>query len=326
MTTGPTEQIQAPTEAHRSELPHWPSVSVVVPTHNRPQLLKSTVQSILGQRYPGRVECLVVFDQEEPKRPDVDVPENRELRLLVNNHTQGPAGCYNVGALAATGDLFALCDDDDEWLPDKLARQADAFRRNPGAAFATCGIYLGDGRSVARRFARVPDRDVLTLQDLLGSARNELHSSTFIVRRDAMLQDIGLIDEEIPGSYGEDYDWLLRAARLGPVLAVREPLVRVRWQYSYFSDRWRTIADALVYQLHRRPELQGQPRNLARMYGRLAFAHAALGNREEARSWAGKSIRLNWRQPRAYLSLLVSYRLVRPQTVLRLAHAVGRGI
>src|SRR5439155_1372151 len=83
MTTGPTEQIQAPTEAHRSELPHWPSVSVVVPTHNRPQLLKSTVQSILGQRYPGRVECLVVFDQEEPKRPDVDVPENRELRLLV---------------------------------------------------------------------------------------------------------------------------------------------------------------------------------------------------------------------------------------------------
>src|SRR5205823_2267887 len=50
MTTGPTEQIEDATEAPRSELPHWPSVSVVVPTHNRPQLLKGTVQSILNQR------------------------------------------------------------------------------------------------------------------------------------------------------------------------------------------------------------------------------------------------------------------------------------
>ena len=42
------------------------------------------------------------------------------------------------------------------------------------------------------------------------------------------------------------------------------------------------------------------------MYGRLAFAHAAAGQAGEARSWARRSIALNWRQPRGYLAFLVA--------------------
>jgi glycosyltransferase involved in cell wall biosynthesis len=302
-----------------------PPVSVVVPTHNRPELLRGTVRSILGQRYAGRVECLVVFDRQEPQPVDVEVPDGRELRLLVNDRSPGPAGAYNVGALAATGDYFALCDDDDEWLPDKLALQVEALERRPDLLFATCGIYLGDG-ALTRNPTRIPERDVLTVDDLLNSARNELHSSTFIVRRRAMLDQIGLVDEAIPHSYGEDYDWLLRAARVGPVLAVRRPLVRVRWQFSYFADRWQAIIDGLEYQLEHRTELHRRPRNLSRIYGRLAFAHAALGRRAVARKLARQSLRLSWRQPRAYLAYLVSLGLLRPRAVLRIAHSLGRGV
>jgi glycosyltransferase involved in cell wall biosynthesis len=305
---------------------HWPSVSVVVPTHNRPQLLSATVQSILDQRYQGPIEVLVVFDRQDPVPPDVTVPDGRELRLLRNDRTPGPAGAYNVGALAATGEFFALCDDDDEWLPDKLRLQVDSLLRHPEALFGTCGVYLGDGRSMTRNPTRVPDKEVLTVDDLLRLARNELHSSTFIVRRERMIQEVGLVDEEIPGSYGEDYDWLLRAAKVAPVLAVCKPLVRVRWQYSYFADRWPTIIEAITYQLERRPELHDRPGNLARLYGRLAFAHAAMGNRQEFHRCARMARKLNWRQARIYLAYLVNYRVVKPRTVLRLAHAVGRGV
>jgi glycosyltransferase involved in cell wall biosynthesis len=304
----------------------WPSVSVVVPTHNRPQLLSATVQSILDQRYQGPVEVLVVFDRQDPVPPEVTVPDGRELRLLRNDRTPGPAGAYNVGALEATGEFFALCDDDDEWLPDKLRLQVDSLLRHPEALFGTCGVYLGDGRSMTRNPTRVPDKDVLTVDDLLRLARNELHSSTFIVRRERMIHEVGLVDEEIPGSYGEDYDWLLRAAKVAPVLAVCKPLVRVRWQYSYFADRWPTIIEAITYQLERRPELHDRPGNLARLYGRLAFAHAAMGNRQEFQRCARMARKLNWRQARIYLAYLVNYRVVKPRTVLRLAHAVGRGV
>jgi hypothetical protein len=164
------------------------------------------------------------------------------------------------------------------------------------------------------------------VDDLLKQARNELHSSTFIVRREPMIQRVGLVDEQIPGSYGEDYDWMIRAAKVAPVLAVCKPLVRVRWQYSYFADRWPTIIEAITYQLEHRPELQEQPANLARLYGRLAFAYAATGNRPEFQRWVRKARQLDWRQPRIYLAYLVSYRLMKPSTVLRLAHTMGRGV
>jgi glycosyltransferase involved in cell wall biosynthesis len=324
--SAPLDQVQPVDRVDEGSPRDWPSVSVVVPTHNRPQLLSATVQGILDQRYPGPIEVLVVFDRQDPVPPDVSVPEGRELRLLLNDRTPGPAGAYNVGALAATGEFFALCDDDDEWLPDKLRLQVESLERHPDALFGTCGVYLGDARSLTRNPTRVPDKDVLSVDDLLRLARNELHSSTFIVRRERMIQEVGLVDEEIPGSYGEDYDWLLRAASVAPVLAVRKPLVRVRWQYSYFADRWPTIVEAITYQLERRPELQGQTGNLARLYGRLAFAHAAMGHREEFHRWARMARKVNWRQPRIYLAYLVNYHVLKPRTVLRLAHAVGRGV
>jgi glycosyltransferase involved in cell wall biosynthesis len=322
----PLDPVQTSGANAQGDAGEWPSVSVVVPTHNRPQLLAKTVHSILNQRYPGPLEVLVVFDRQDPVPPDVEVPEGRRLLLLGNDRTPGPAGAYNVGALAGTGTYFALCDDDDEWLPDKLRLQVELMTSHPEALFGTCGIYLGDGRTLTRNPARVPDKELLSMEDLLRSPRNELHSSTFIVRRERMLSEVGLVDEEIPGSYGEDYDWLLRAARVSPVLAVRQPLVRVRWQYSYFADRWPTIVEAITYQLARRPELQDQPGNLARLYGRLAFAHAAMGHRQEAYRWARMSRKLNWRQPRVYLAYLVTSGLVKPRAVMRLAHSVGRGI
>jgi glycosyltransferase involved in cell wall biosynthesis len=303
----------------------WPTVSVVVPTHERPELLRRTVRSVLSQDYPGRIECLVVFDRETPKSPDVVVPEGREVRLLSNGRTPGPAGAMNTGALSAQGEYVAICNDDDEWFGNKLRLQVEAMERQGTAAVGICGIYLTNGRSFGRRFARIPKKDILGLDDLLRAARHEVHTSTWLVRRSTMLEKIGLVDEDIPGSYGEDYDWLVRAARFTPIVAVRRPLVWVRWQHSFFNQGWQTMVDALTYQLERRPELRREPGNLSRIYGRMAFAHAALGNGREARAWARRSMAASWRQPRAYLAYLVSYRILRPQTVLRFLHAIGRG-
>jgi glycosyltransferase involved in cell wall biosynthesis len=264
----------------------------------------------------------VVFDQEVPRLPDVEVPAGRELRAIPNRRTPGLAGSRNSGADVATGDLLAFCDDDDEWLPDKLRLQVAAIRRHPEASAATCGIFVvTDKRSIPR----VPPHELVRLDDLTRSRRMEVHSSTLMMERRRFVGDIGPIDEEIPGSYGEDYDWILRAAAAGPLAAVRQPLVHVYWQTSYFSARWQMMIPALHYQLEKHPELARQPRNLARMYGRLAFAHAALGERGAARSWARRSIRLDWRQPRGYLSYLVTLG-VPPRVIQRAANAAGRGV
>jgi glycosyltransferase involved in cell wall biosynthesis len=302
----------------------WPSVTVVVPTRDRPQLLQRALKSIVGQRYPGDIECVVVFDQSQPALPSVGLQEERHLRGISNERTPGLAGARNMGALASRGELVAFCDDDDEWLPDKLRLQVEALNTNGKAAVATCGVYV---QYAGRTFRRVPPTRLVTLRHLLRSRMMELHPSTILVRRSELVGRIGLVDEAIPGSYGEDYEWLLRAARWAPLVALPQPLVRIHWhRSSWFADRWPTISAGLTYLLRKHPEFGQDARGLARIMGQIAFAHAATGRARLARHWAGRCLRLNWRERRAYLAVAVSLGIVRAETIVRLAHAAGRGI
>jgi glycosyltransferase involved in cell wall biosynthesis len=302
----------------------WPPVSVVVPTRDRPQPLRRAVRAILGQRYPGPVECVVVFDHSDPDLAWGDPGPGRRLRLVRNQRTPGLAGARNTGVVHATGELVAFCDDDDEWLPGKLERQVAALASRPHAAVATTGIVVRYGDRSVTRVAPTPE---VSHRQLLRSRMTELHPSTYLVRRADLLDGIGLVDEHIPGSFAEDYEWLLRAARRAPVLAVQEALVVVHWhQSSFFADRWRTIISALTYLVDKHRELQQEPSGLARIYGQIAFAHAALGERDAARRWARRTLSLNRRERRAYLALAVSLRLIKARTVVRLAHVAGKGV
>ena len=301
-----------------------PSVSVVVPTRDRPELLRRAVAAILGQTYPGPVQCVVVFDQSDPDLPWDDPGPGRRLELVRNQRATGLAGARNSGVLHADGELLAFCDDDDEWLPDKLRRQVEQLETTPDAGVVTSGIFV---RYRDRTTARTSPTPTVTHRQLLRSRRFELHPSTVLVRRSLLLDRIGLVDEDIPGSYAEDYEWLLRAAKVAPVVAVQEPLVTVHWhQSSFFADRWRMIISALTYLVDKHRELEQEPSGLARIYGQIAFAHAALGERRPARRWARRTLSLDPRERRAYLALAVSLRLVPAGTVVRLAHAAGKGI
>jgi glycosyltransferase involved in cell wall biosynthesis len=300
-----------------------PKVSAIVPTRDRPELLERAVRSILAQRYPGPVECVVVFDQQTPRDLDVRIPRDRTLRSIANHRSPGLAGARNSGTDDTEGPLIAFCDDDDEWHPDKLRLQVEALEAQRTAPLATCGIWV---LYKDRAIPRVPRERVITLDQLLRSRRMEVHSSTLLLRRDFFVNDIGPVDEEIPGGYGEDYDLLLRAAAVSPLAAVPQPLVRVYWQSSFFADRWQMIVPALRYQLRKHPELGRHPRNLSRMLGRMAFAYAASGERSDAREWARRSIRLDWRQPRGYLAYGISLGLLKPQIVMRVANWLGRGV
>lgn len=300
-----------------------PRVTAIVPTHHRPETLDRAVRAIFDQRYDGHIECLIVFDQADPHDIAARPGYNRSLRVITNVHSPGLAGARNSGIEAADGELIAFCDDDDEWLPDKLRLQVEALERNPASPLATCAIdVIYKDKVITRRTSG----DLVTFDDLCRSRRMEVHSSTLLLRKDVLVNQIGPVDEEIPGSYGEDYDLLLRAAKVGPLVAVELPLVKVYWQSSYYSDRWGMIIDALQYQMRKHPELARYPRNRARMLSRLAYAYAASGQRAAARQWALQSLRLHWGQPRGYLALLVSAGLLRPALVARVANSLGRGV
>lgn len=303
------------------------SVSVVIPTRDRPEMLRRAVASVLEQDYPGAVEVVVVQDRPDPDAPEPTFPirrADRSVRLLANHDAPGAAATRNIGLRAATGDLVALCDDDDVWLPGKLADQVAALQASPAAIGCGTGYVLVQGE---QRVTRIPDVSEMTHSALLRSRVADVHPSSLVFHRELLIERVGLLDEQVPGSYGEDYDWLLRATTVGPVLALQAPYVEVLWHPgSFFTGQWQVIAEAISYLLAKHPDFRSEPQGLARLYGRLAFAYASLGDRAAARHWAVRTLQVSPKEKRGYVALAAGLRLLPPATAAKLANARGRGI
>ena len=302
----------------------FPAVGVVVATRGRPQLLRAAVRAALAQRYPGTVAVTVVFDQiDVDPLTDIVVPEGRALRTIPNHRSPGLAGGRNSGIDASETELIAFCDDDDEWLPGKLEAQVSLLQSRPDASLIATGIRI---ETEAGPHVRIPPQEA-SFSDFLDSRITEIHPSSFLLRRDDLLGPIGLVDEDLPAAYGEDYDLLLRASRVGPVLSVTEPLTVVNWnRASFFSSKWDGIASGLTYVLEKYPEFSRTPRGTARIAGQVAFAHAAVGRRREAHAWATRALRNDRRQLRAYAALAIAHRLAPATALVNAVNRTGRGL
>jgi glycosyltransferase involved in cell wall biosynthesis len=308
------------TDSHESAT--QPPVSVIIATRDRPELLRSALESVLRQDYAGRVECLIVFDHVPPDFSIARSDGPRTVRVLANTRRPGLAGSRNTGILAATSSIIAFCDDDDAWRTQKLRLQVSALAAAQ-AVGVVCGITVHYG---GRSSVRIPRTGELTRAGFTRDRVAAVHSSSLVLDRAAVL-DVGLVDENIPGAYGEDYDLLLRLVDVGAIVSVEQPLVDVLWhEGSYFAERWRTIVDALDYLVAKHPQFAASAAGLARLDGQRAFALAALGERGPALHAVLRSVRGNWRERRAYLAMLVLAHLVTPQKVLHAAHSRGRGI
>jgi glycosyltransferase involved in cell wall biosynthesis len=301
----------------------WPSITVVVPTHDRPVLLREVLRSVADQRYPGRLDVLVVFDRNDP---DDSLPgefPELDIRVIRNDRKPGLAGARNTGILRSTADLVAFCDDDDQWLPGKLDAQIAALRTAPEAELVSTSIVV---RFEGKDSVRLAGTDRVELAHLLRSRMAMVHSSTLLFRRTALVEDIGLIDEDIPGAMSEDWDILLRAARRRPIVHVDQPLVRVLWgSSSFFTQRWDLKFSSHEWMLAQHPDILGDAVGAGRVLAQMAFAEAAMGRRRAAVHRSFAALRHNWREPRAFFALAVAAG-VSPGTVLSALHRHGRGV
>ncbi len=304
--------------------PTFPSVAVVVPTHDRPEMLRRAIQAIVEQDYPGPIDVVVVFDRTEPDRTLESSTPRRTVRVMRNTRTPGLPGGRNTGIDACRdADYVAFCDDDDLWMPGKLTTQIDRMRDEPDVWLSTTGVVIDfDGE----RSDRPSPASELTVASLVRDRTTEAHPSTFVFRRSA-LDTIGDVDEVIPGGYSEDYDYLLRIAKGGRIFCVTEPLVVIRWgRSSYFATRWRSIVDAQRYLMAKHPEFESDRRAEARIRGQIAFALAALGERREAFVEIIRTVKRWPLEQRWPVAAAVALKLVSADRALELAHRFGRGI
>lgn len=279
------------------------------------------MRSVLDNGYPGEFLVLLVADGVEAAELRAQVPDNVSVRQ--SDRTPGTSGARNSGVLAARSDLVAYLDDDDEWLPGKLAEQVRLLRAHPEAILVSCGIKVVQPD---REFERRAPRTVRH-RDLIQSRIMALHSSTMLFRREVLVQGVGLLDEELAGSFAEDYDILLRVARQVDIPSVPEPHVLVHWHgASYFFSQWVTIAAALTQLLAKHPEFKRSRRGRARVEAQIAYALAASGRRREALRLAAAVFLRCPVELRLYLALAVAAQPRTAEWYQGLAHRLGRGL
>lgn len=301
------------------------SVTAVIATRGRGELLRRAVRSIAAQEYSGDIEIVVVYDQCEidPLEDIQHAMHGITLRPIANSRTPGLAGGRNTGIAAATGDLVAFCDDDDEWLPTKLREQVALWKQEPEAVGVSAGIEIVTQRET---IVRIPPA-VTTRRDFLGSRVGEIHPSSFLFRRADLVDLPNGVDEDIPHSYGEDYDLLLRLTERGAIVSVSRPLVIVHWdRTSYFAGRWEPMAEGLGFLLEKHKDLLLDDVNAARMCGQVAFAYAAAGAKDSARHWARRARRHRATEPRVALTWIALSGIVSPERIVTALNRRGRGV
>jgi glycosyltransferase involved in cell wall biosynthesis len=210
-------------QPHQAPSDTSPRVSVIIPTYNRSQLLRTAIDSVLTQTYPA-IETIVVDDGSTDDTDSV-MAQYAGRVTYIKQANQGVEAARNRGIRAASGEYLSFLDDDDLFMPAKLGRQVHVLDTRPEIGLVHCGYYhIDKDGNPLEKVSFLPDG---ILRDLV--CTNLIWSGAPLIRRQC-LEQVGLFDEDTWGS-SADWDMWLRIAQAGyPFACVREPLGAYRIQ------------------------------------------------------------------------------------------------
>ena len=223
-----------------------PSVSVVVPTYKRPDLLERCLAALRQQTLAAEAYEIIVCDDgpsAEAKAvvQQASTPGGPAIRYLEITATQGPAGARNRGWRSAISPVIAFTDDDTVPAPYWLAEGLQAM--SSGAAAATGRIEMP-----------LPDNPSDIQLDAAGLTTAEFVTANCFVRRD-VLDDVGGFDERFSMAWREDSDLHFTLIEGGytivhaPAALVVHPLRDVRFAAGIAMQK-KVFFDVLLYRKH----------------------------------------------------------------------------
>ena len=273
-----------------------PKVSVVIPVYNGGNDTHSAIQCALGQT-DCEVEVIVVNDGSTDHTKDV-LNFWSDRIVAIHKPNGGISQARNAGIQAARAEWVAFLDNDDEWLPEKLALQIKKAEESDAEVVYTNTLNFGDAERVdsLRHFAPsdMPTGDLF--EQLLMD--NFLVTSSVMVRKSALNRVQNFTESPVTA---EDWDlWLKLAADGCRFAAVSDPLTRYRWRsgsYSKNHERMRqlrkiTVHRALMTERGKRLPWKTRRQVMANVESCSAWSLAASSPRKAVR-WYINSI-LQW--------------------------------
>ena len=203
-----------------------PQVSVIVPAYQGDRYLERAISSVLQQTFTDS-EVIVVDDGSTDRTRQVLQPHWDKIRYVYQEN-QGVAAARNRGIALSRGRWVAFLDQDDEFLPDKLATQMAAVQNLPeetDVGIVHSGWQIaGDGGTVLGEVSPWLGIPELTLASWVCQKPVFLGAMLFDRR---WLAQVGGFDTGLQQT--SDVDLVLRLAAIGcGGMWVRQPTVRYR--------------------------------------------------------------------------------------------------
>lgn len=207
-----------------------PLISVVIPTHNRENLLPRAIDSALKQSYPN-FEIVVVSDGSCDNTDAIMekyCSDSDRIRYISYHLAKGGNYARNTGVEAAKGEYVAFLDDDDEWHADKLEKQYAIIENDDNIGLVATGINsIQEGEDFITKF--IPSAEYDASKQIL--LRNCIGSTTTVMVKKELIQSVGGFDENLGAL--QDYDCWVRLCQITRVGVVKEPCVEY---YNYKSS------------------------------------------------------------------------------------------
>lgn len=187
-----------------------PSVSVIIPAHNRAGSIGSTIESVLRQTY-GDFEILVVDDASQDDTQEiVNGYEDSRVRLIPCRERGGAAKARNIGIMQARGEYVSFLDSDDLWKENKLQCDMEILQADPQCVACTSGIVYVDGRD-GRIIGSAPAGKIKVTREKV--LRMDCSTAVDVTVRRSVLQEIEGFDESLPAR--QDWDLWIRMTSAG---------------------------------------------------------------------------------------------------------------
>ncbi len=201
-------------------------VSVIIPTYNRAELLKRSIQSVLNQTYQN-FELIIVDDcSDDNTREIVKSFKDPKIRYYKHSKNKGPAAARNKGIKHAKGKYIAFQDSDDEWLPEKLEIQIDCFKNSEKEIGV---VYC---RAIKKNGKKTDNFPSPKISKADGYIYPYICRGNFILMPSAVIKkecltDTGGFDELF--THMEDWELLIRISKKYNIRFIDVPLVKIHY-------------------------------------------------------------------------------------------------
>lgn len=197
-----------------------PFIAVVVPAHDRADLLRRTLHTVLWQEDVD-MEVVVVDDGSERHATALveQLADPRIRALSTSRPHSGPCAARNIGIEHTTAPWVAFLDDDDLWAPDKLVSQLAAAARTPDAGWITTGAVSVDTDLKIMAWQAPPESGAQPRQVAINLIPGG-GSATVVAR--SVLDHVGGFDESM--RHHGDYEMWVRVSVAAPLASVARPL------------------------------------------------------------------------------------------------------